>query len=183
MKRTWQSVFSSAALVCAALLLPATSQAIELARTVQQTLLRDAPLNTGKPLASLAGETDVRVLDRQAGWVRIDVAGQQGWLPDGHLKLPYAMKDASPPPRSGFLSWFTAVLKPVAARARAGDSAAGRVSTATIGIRGLANDGALAAKSNSEELQKLKLYSVSRLDAEDFGRGAQLAQNSVTYID
>lgn len=155
MTRTWLTVFAFAALVCTAVLLPATSQAAELARTGQQTLSHDAPSDAGKPLAP---------------------------PPDGHLKLPYAMKGASSPPRSGFLSWFTAVLKPVT-RVGAGDSAASRVSTATIGIRGLANDGALAARFNSEELQKLKLYSVSRLDAEDFGNSAQLAQSTIAYID
>ncbi len=100
-------------------------------------------------------------------------------LPDAHTKPQFAMKEASTLPRSGFLSWFTAVLKPDAPRVGGGISAGNRVSTATIGIRGLANDGALAAKSNSEELQKLKLYSVSRLDAEDFGRSAQLAPSDV----
>ena len=155
MTRTWLTVFAFAALVCTAVLLPATSQSVELARTGQQTLLQNVPSDAEKPLVP---------------------------PPDGPRKLPYAMKGANPVARSGFLSWFTAVLKPVV-RVGAGDSAASRVSTATIGIRGLANDGALAAKSNSEELQKLKLYSVSRLDAEDFGNSAQLTQRTVAYID
>jgi hypothetical protein len=182
-KSKWLSLFASAALVCTAWLLPASSHASESARTTQSTTLREAPNAHSKPVATLASDTEVRVLARQIGWVRVDAAGQQGWLPNGHIKALFAIKESSPSLRSGFLSWFTAILKPDAARASAGVSAANRVSTATIGIRGLAEDGALGAKSHSEELQKLKLYSVSRLDAEDFGRSAQLAPNNVAYID
>jgi hypothetical protein len=104
-------------------------------------------------------------------------------LPDGQTKALVSIKESSALPRSGFLSWFSAVLKPDTPRASGGVSAANRVSTATIGIRGLADDGAVAAKSHSEDLQKLKLYSVSRLDAEDFGRSAQLVSNTVAYIE
>ncbi len=151
--------------------------------TNRQTDLRESPSAGAKRITSLLADADVVVIQRQSGWVRVKTSGNEGWIPAGHIKSQITIVEASPKPTGGFLSWFTAVLSSDRSRASTGSSAANRTRTATIGIRGLGDDGANAAKSNSEELQKLKLYSVSRSDAEEFAQNAKLAQTGVAYVD
>ncbi len=159
------------------------SYADERTTTNRQTDLRDAPNTSAARLTSLVVDAEVVVVARQSGWVRIKAGGREGWIPAAHIKSQVTVVEAAPKATGGFLSWFTAVLSSDRSRVSTGSSAANRTRTATIGIRGLGEDGANAAKSNSEELQKLKLYSVSRSDAEEFAQNAKLAQTSVAYVD
>jgi hypothetical protein len=134
-------------------------------------------------ITSLLADADVVVIARQSGWVRVKTSDREGWIPAGHIKSQVTIVEASPKPTGGFLSWFTAVLSSDRSRSSTGTSAANRTRTATIGIRGLGEDGANAARSNSEELQKLKLYSVSRTEAEEFAQNAALVQTKVDYVN
>jgi Bacterial SH3 domain len=151
--------------------------------TNRQTELRESPSAGAKRITSLLADADVVVVARQSGWVRVKASGSEGWIPAGHIKSQVTIVEASPKPTGGFLSWFTAVLSSDRSRSSTGTSAANRTRTATIGIRGLGEDGANAAKSNSEELQKLKLYSVSRTEAEEFAQNAALVQTKVDYVN
>lgn len=166
-----------------AILLASPSHADERTTTNRQTELRESPSAAAKRIVSLLADADVVVLQRQSGWVRIETSGRAGWIPAAHIKSQITIVEASPKPVGGFLSWFSAVLSSDRSRASTGSSAASRTRTATIGIRGLGEDGANAAKSNSEELQKLKLYSVSRTEAEEFAQNAAMVQANVAYIN
>ena len=166
-----------------AILLASPCHADERTTTNRQTELRESPSAGAKRVASLLADADIVVIQRQSGWVRVETAGRAGWIPAAHIKSQITIVEASPKPAGGFLSWFTAVLSSDRSRSSTGSSAANRTRTATIGIRGLGEDGANAAKSNSEELQKLKLYSVSRTEAEEFAQNAALVQANVAYID
>jgi hypothetical protein len=161
----------------------APSYADETTTTNRQTDLRESPSAGAKRITSLLADADVVVIARQSGWVRVKTSGSEGWIPAGHIKSQVTIVEASPKPTGGFLSWFTAVLSSDRSRSSTGTSAANRTRTATIGIRGLGEDGANAAKSNSEELQKLKLYSVSRTEAEEFAQNAALVQTKVDYVN
>ncbi len=170
-------------ILLAFLLVSPLSHADERTTTNRQTELKESPNLNARRIASLLAEADVVVLSRQSGWVRISNAGREGWIPAAHIKSQVTIVEAAPVQKGGFLSWFTAVLSSDRSRASTGSSAANRTRTATIGIRGLGEDGANAAKSNSEELQKLKLYSVSRTDAEEFAQNAALVQTKVDYVN
>ena len=167
----------------ALLLVTPLCHADERTTTNRQTELKESPNLNAKRVASLLAEADVVVLSRQSGWVRISNAGREGWIPAAHIKSQVTIVESAPVQKGGFLSWFTAVLSSDRARASTGTSAANRTRTATIGIRGLGEDGANAANSNSEELQKLKLYSVSRTDAEEFAQNAALIQTKMDYVN
>ena len=166
-----------------AMLLASPSHADERTTTNRQTELRESPSASAKRVVAVLADADVVVVQRQSGWVRIETGGRAGWIPAAHIKSQVTIVEASPKPTGGFLSWFTAVLSSDRSRASTGSSAANRTRTATIGIRGLGEDGANAAKSNSEELQKLKLYSLSRTEAEEFAQNAALVQANVAYIN
>jgi len=173
----------SAVILLTTLIVPTVGHSAERATTNRPTEMKESADISARVIAPLSANVDVMVLTRKGEWVRIDAAGQQGWVPEAHVKLLFAFKEAAPIPKGGFLSWFSAVLKPDRSRASSGSSASSRVATATAGIRGLGEDGANAAKSNSEELQKLKLYSVSRSDADDFAHSAGLVQTKLEYIE
>jgi hypothetical protein len=181
--RFFVSVLVSVVILMTTLIVPTVGHAAERATTNRQTELKESADNNSRAIAPLAANVNVMVIARQGEWVRLDAAGQQGWVPEAHVKLLFVFKEAAPIPKGGFLSWFTAVLKPDQSRISSGSSASSRVGTATAGIRGLGEDGAKAAKSNSEELQKLKLYSVSRSDADDFARNAGLVPSHIEYIN
>lgn len=170
-------------LFAASILFSSPTHADERTTTNRQTELRESPSASAKRIVSLLAEADIVVLQRQSGWVRVETDGRAGWIPAGHIKSQVTIVEASPKPAGGFLSWFTAVLSSDRSRSSTGSSAANRTRTATIGIRGLGEDGANAAKSNSEELQKLKLYSLSRTEAEEFAQNAALVQANVAYIN
>lgn len=170
-------------LFAVSILFSSPTHADERTTTNRQTELRESPSASAKRIAALLADADVVVVQRQSGWVRVETDGRTGWIPAGHIKSQVTIVEASPKPTGGFLSWFTAVLSSDRSRASTGTSAASRTRTATIGIRGLGDDGANAAKSNSEELQKLKLYSVSRTEAEEFAQNAALIQAQVDYVN
>lgn len=171
------------AVIATSILFASASHADERTTTNRQTDLRESPSIAAKRVASLLAEADVVVVQRQSGWVRVETDGRAGWIPAAHIKSQVTIVEASPKPTGGFLSWFTAVLSSDRSRASTGSSGVNRTRTATIGIRGLGEDGANAAKSNSEELQKLKLYSVSRTEAEEFAQNATLVQANIAYIN
>jgi Bacterial SH3 domain len=177
------NIFFVALLFITALCASRSYAADENTTTSRQTELRESPSAAAKRIASLLADADVVVIARQSGWVRVKTANHEGWIPAGHIKSQVTIVEASPKPTGGFLSWFTAVLSSDRSRSSTGSSAANRTRTATIGIRGLGEDGANAAKSNSEELQKLKLYSVSRTEAEEFAQNAALVQTKVDYVN
>jgi hypothetical protein len=131
-------------------------------------------------IVSLPAKTEVVVTARESGWARVETNGREGWLPATHLKQTVTVIEQATPSSGGFLSWFSAVLRtdrgPTVTSSR-------RAQTATIGIRGMDDGSVQVSKYNSEELQKLKLYSVSRSDAEEFARNAQLSAQQIAYLD
>lgn len=183
MAHAWRSTLGVWMLLAGIFCAPVWGQTVEKMTTRRATALLEAPDRNAAQVAPLAANAEVTVVARQAGWVRVDAAGQRGWVADADLRQAVVIAAPSTPVRSGFLSWFTAVLKPDRLRAAAGQSAVNRPATATVGIRGLGQDGGTVAKFDAPELQQLKLYSVSRADAEDFASEAGLAAANVPYAN
>lgn len=163
-----------------ALLLAAASldvAAQERSSTSRQSDLKAAPAANARTLTSLPLNTEILIIGRDGGWVRVRAGGQDGWIPSSNLKQNVTVIEQSAP-TGGFLSWFSSVL-----RTDRPQVTARRAQTATIGIRGMDDGSVTVAKLNPEELQRLKLYGLSRNDAEEFARSGELAAQDIAYLD
>jgi hypothetical protein len=148
--------------------------------TNRQTELKSVPGTSGKSITQLPMGSSLVIKERQPNWLLVESAGKRGWVQAAHVNTSIPITESrSQSSRGGFLSWFSAVLTTDKARASAGTSAQTR--TTTIGIRGLGEDGANAAKANSPELQQLRLYAASHADADEFARNAKLTATPVAY--
>lgn len=164
--------------LAAAMAIPGVALAQERTTTVRQTEMKSTPDANGRIIVALPQNADVTILKREANWAHVQANGRQGWVPATHLKQAVTVIEQAAP-TGGFLSWFSQVLR----TDRPQMVASRRAQTATIGIRGMDDGSVAVSKFNSEELQKLKLYSLSRNDAEEFARNAQLNAQTVAYFD
>ena len=134
---------------------------------VRETEVKKEPYSDAQTLGTLAEKAQVKVLDRQNGWMRIESGTQSGWV----RMLSIRMDSGS----SGFVSG----LKSLFSVARTGSS--GR--TVTTGVRGLDKEDIKNAKPNPEEVKKLAGFAASKGDAEKFAAAnPQLKAQKVDYL-
>jgi hypothetical protein len=134
---------------------------------VRETEVKKEPYSDAQTLGTLAEKAQVRVLDRQNGWMRIESGTQAGWV----RMLAIRMDSGS----SGFVSG----LKSLFSVARTGSS--GR--TVTTGVRGLDKEDIKNAKPNPDEVKKMAGFAASRSDAEKFAAGnPRLATQKIDYL-
>ena len=149
------------------LFLAAPVFAQETGYAVRETEVKKEPYSDAQTVGTLAEKAQVKVLDRQNGWMRIESGAQSGWV----RMLSIRMDSSS----SGFMSG----LKSLFSVARTGSS--GR--TATTGVRGLDKEDIKNAKPNPEEVKKLAVFAASRSDAEKFAAGnPQLKSQKIDYL-
>lgn len=148
-------------------LLAAPALAQETGYAVRETEVKKAPYSDAQTAGTLAEKAQVKVLDRQNGWMQIESGTQSGWV----RMLSIRMDSGS----SGFVSG----LKSLFSVARTGSS--GR--TVTTGVRGLDKEDIKNAKPNSDEVRKLAAFAASRSDAEKFAAGnPKLATQRIDYL-
>jgi uncharacterized protein YgiM (DUF1202 family) len=149
------------------LLVAAPAFAQETGYAVRETEVKKEPYSDAQTVGTLAEKAQVKVLDRQNGWTRIESGTQSGWV----RMLSIRMDSGS----SGFASG----LKSLFSVARTGSS--GR--TVTTGVRGLDKEDIKNAKPNPEEVKKLAAFAASRGDAEKFAAGnPQLKTQKIDYL-
>jgi uncharacterized protein YgiM (DUF1202 family) len=149
------------------LLLAAPAFAQETGYAVRETEVKKEPYSDAQTVGTLAEKAQVKVLDRQNGWMQIESGTQAGWV----RMLSIRMDSGS----SGFVSG----LKSLFSVARTGSS--GR--TVTTGVRGLDKEDIKNAKPNPEEVKKLAGFAASRSDAEKFAAGnPKLATQKIDYL-
>jgi len=148
-------------------LLAAPAFAQETGYAVRDTEIKKEPFSDAQTLGTLAERAQVKVLDRQNGWMQIESGTQAGWV----RMLSIRMDSGS----SGFVSG----LKSLFSVARTGSS--GR--TVTTGVRGLDKEDIKNAKPNPEEVKKLAGFAASKGDAEKFAAGnPKLATQKIDYL-
>lgn len=149
------------------MLLAAPAFAQETGYAVRDTEIKKEPFSDAQTLGTLAEKAQVKVLDRQNGWMQIESGTQAGWV----RMLAIRMDSGS----SGFMSG----LKSLFSVARTGSS--GR--TVTTGVRGLDKEDIKNAKPNPEEVKKLAGFAATRSDAEKFAAGGpKLANQKIDYL-
>jgi len=155
------------AIAIAVLVLAAPAFAQETGYAVRETEIKKEPYSDAQTLGTLPEKAQVKVLDRQNGWMQIESGNQSGWV----RMLSIRMDSGS----SGFVSG----LKSLFSVARTGSS--GR--TVTTGVRGLDKEDIKNAKPNPEEVKKLAGFAASRSDAEKFAAGnPQLRSQKIDYL-
>jgi uncharacterized protein YgiM (DUF1202 family) len=160
-----------AALACASLIGDIAAQ--EQAFTNRSTELRDRPGFEGKVVDSLKEGLQVKVLQRQGGWTRVDVNQKQGWVRVFHLRFPSTVETSS---GGGALTGITSAFgfgnrnQPQTSR------------VATIGIRGLSEEELKNASPNPDAVRKLQSFRVDKATAERFAKEAKLNAQQVAYV-
>src|SRR5690349_22476314 len=107
--------------------LAASAWAEEQAFTNRATELKDKAAPEAATLKALPENTELKVLQRNGGWTRVDAGGQQGWVRVFHLRFPATAQAAS---GGGGLSGLTSALG-------FGRQKSQTTTIATTGIRGL----------------------------------------------
>jgi hypothetical protein len=151
--------------------LAVTAWAQEQAFTNRATELKDRGAPEAATLKSLPESTEVKVLQRNGGWTRVDAGGQQGWVRVFHLRFPATAETA---PSGGGLSSLSSALG-------FGKQRSQTTTIATTGIRGLSPEDLKNASPDAAALAKAHSYRADKPSAERFAREGKLADVKVDY--
>ena len=175
-RATWLSI--AAARIGLTLLMglcgPAQAQQGEAAVIKRTAELRAAPSDTGRSLATLPAQEPVtRLAERQGAWVQVQTrTGVSGWV---HMfdvaaagALPVVGADSASNPLTGGLRNITSLL-------RGGSAPPPRVSTSTIGIRGLEAEDLARAQPNLAAVGQMERLRQGESGAREFAAEAALA--------
>ncbi len=136
---------------------------------LRETELKDKPFVDAGTVRKLPPNTALVIVDRQSGWLRVSVAGQQGWVRLLHV--------SSGPPGSGASQQELESF----AKLATGRAGTGNV-VATTGIRGLDEEQLKTAQPDPEELEKLESYGVTRQQAAEYARRHKLEARKVAHL-
>jgi len=148
--------------------LAASAWAQEQAFTNRATELKDKAAPEAATLKALPENTELKVLQRNGGWTRVDAGGQQGWVRVFHLRFPATAQAAS---GSG-LSGLTSALG-------FGRQKSQTTTIATTGIRGLSPEDLKNASPDNAALAKAHSYRADKPTAERYAREGKLATTKV----
>jgi len=105
--------------------------------------MRLAPKNSAKVSGHLSHKTEVKVINRERNWTKVQTLGRsgiKGWVPAGAVRKSYSTATSSRS-SSSFLSNFTSLFRsPEPSR-----------KTAVLGVRGLEGDGTASAEKAATE--------------------------------
>jgi hypothetical protein len=148
------------------------SDAQEIVATNRATEVRAQPEDAALSLQSLPAQAKVQLLERKGAWSRVKTESQTGWVRMMHLRGGVTIEEAQPQTKSGsFLSGFNRLL--------GGSQGSAKAQNATLGIRGLSPEELQGAAPNPQALAKTKSFVVSKTDAEQFAKAANLAKADV----
>lgn len=140
------------------------------ATTLKATELKDRPFLDARTLQMLAPKTAVGILERQGGWLRVEVRGQSGWV----RLLDVSVRETAG--GAGTAEEVKAIAGLATGRAGTGNI------VATSGIRGLSAEQLRAAAANPAELERLERYGIGRDEAAAYARRHKLEARQVPYL-
>lgn len=149
------------------------AQAVELAYLVRATELKAKPFADAATLATLAEQSRLEVLARQASWMQVKTEAGVGWV-----KMLSVRRDNSGAPGS--------------ASGKSGDSGLGKLfnlattgssgSTVTTGVRGLSEEQLQNAQPNPEAFKTLQGYATKKDEAQKFAKTGALKAEKLDYL-
>jgi hypothetical protein len=140
--------------------------------TNRATELKDQASAESKTLASLAENTEVKVVERGGGWTRVESGGKAGWVRVFHLRFP-ATTSTESSSGGGLLSGISGAL--------GGRSRSQQAGIQTVGVRGLSPEELKNASPDPEALKRMQSYNADKASAERFAREGKLADVRVDY--
>src|SRR4051812_35411136 len=166
-RRPIAALVASAVFTVFAVFAPATAQDNGFA--VRKTEIKAEPYSDAATVAALAEKSQVRILARQGGWMKVESQAASGWV--RMLAIRMASTGESASGDSGIKSLFNV--------ARTGSSG----TAVATGVRGLDKEQIRNAKPNPAELDKLAGFRAARNDAERFAGGKpELKAQSLDYL-
>ena len=146
-----------------------TAQAADTAFMARETELKAKPFADAPTLATLAEQTKVEILTRQASWMQIKTEAGTGWV----KMLSVRMGNPGAPSKSS-----ESGLGKIFNLATTGSSG----STVTTGVRGLSEEQLRNAQPNPEGFKTLQSYTVKKEDAQKFAKAGQLKAEKLDYL-
>jgi hypothetical protein len=140
------------------------------ATVIKDTELKEKPFVDAKTIKRLPARTQVAIVDRSGGWVKVTSAGQQGWVRLLHV--------SSQPASAGGSS---AKELEAAAKIATGRAGSGNI-VSTTGIRGLNEEQLSKAQPNPAELKRLEGYAASKEQATAYARAQKLERRQIPYL-
>ena len=134
---------------------------------VRATEFKAEPFSDAAGSGTLPERTQVRIVSRQGGWLKVESAAGSGWV-----RL-LAIRTGATEGAGG-----DSGLKQLFNVARSGSSG----TAVATGVRGLDKEQIQNAQPNAAELEKMARFATSRSDAEQFATGARLAEQAIDYL-
>ena len=148
--------------------LPALAQQ---AFTNRATDLKESASPDARTLASLAENTEVKVVARGGGWTRVESGGKAGWVRVFHLRFPTTATTESS--GGGLLTGISSAIS--------GRSRTQQAGIQTVGVRGLSPEELKNASPDTEALRRMQSYRAETPAAERFAREGRLTEAQVDY--
>lgn len=133
--------------------------------------LLDEPSNSGKVIENLDANTPVTIQQRRSSWSQVATAANTGWVPTLTIRVISATQQSN-------VDGATDVVTE-----RLGGVGTEKTVVATFGIRGIDEEKLKTAKLDEEQLALLESYQVSKGEAAQFSRSADLKSNNIDYFD
>lgn len=161
------------ALLAAVLCSPAIAQQGEPAVMKRPAELRAAPGEAGRSLATLAAQEPVlRLAERQGAWIQVQTrAGVSGWV---HMFDVAAAIGGPAAAAESTGSALTGGLRSITSMLRGGSAPPPRVSTSTIGIRGLEAEDLARSQPNLAAVGQMERLRQGEAGAREFAADAAL---------
>jgi len=140
-------------------------------KTIIAAELKQEPFSDASTISRLEANTELDVLTRQGGWMRVKAEAGEGWLKMTSIRLGVAVAAKGD---SGLGS-----LAKMALTGRSGNTGV----TATTGIRGLSPEELKNATPNPEAVKQLDQYASSKTKTQAFASAGKLQAQSVEYLD
>ena len=139
--------------------------------TNRATDLKESASPDSRTLASLAENTEVKVVARGGGWTRVESGGKAGWVRVFHLRFPTTATTESS--GGGLLTGISSAIS--------GRSRTQQAGIQTVGVRGLSPEELKNASPDTEALRRMQSYRADPPAAERFAREGRLTEAQVDY--
>ena len=159
-------------LIAVLLLAIPAAYAAETGYTLRATEVKDKPFLDAQTIVTLPEKTTVEIVTRQGAWMQVKAKDlKSGWV--RMLSVRLGSPDQKTQSSGNLLSAIG-----IGSRPRTTST-----STVTTGVRGFSEEDLAKATPNPAEVEKMKGYSATPADADDFARSGKLAAQEVAYFD
>ncbi|MBL4638665.1 MAG: SH3 domain-containing protein [Proteobacteria bacterium] len=132
--------------------------------------LLDAPSNSGNIIEKLNADTPITIQQRQSRWSQVETAANTGWVPTLTIRIVSVTQQSN-------IDGATDVITE-----RLGGVGTKKTVVATFGIRGIDEESLKGGELSEEQLSLLESYKVSKNEAAQFSRSADLKSKNVDYF-